>query len=531
MSNYSVLVSDNLSEKGLKILRDQPGIEVDVKTGMSPEDLCDTIGAYDALVIRSGTKVTADVIARADRLKAIGRAGAGLDNVDIPAATSRGIIVMNTPGGNTVSTAEHTWALIMGLSRNIQPAAVSLNEGRWDRKKYMGTQLFGKQLGVIGLGRVGSVVASRAMAFGMKVLAFDPFVNEDRIVQMGFQPSTLDEIYAGSDYITIHSPVTDETRGMINAEAIAKMKKGVRIVNCARGAILNCADLAAALDSGHVAGVAVDVYESEPPPADFPLLKRENCLCTPHLAASTTEAQENVAIDIAKDIINALEGKETVGAVNIPSVSADTRAVLGPYVNLAEKIGLFATQLFGHSPERVDITYTGELFELNTSLLNVAVMKGLLTPHMEEMVNYVNAPFLAEQRNIRTAEIRMKSGEGYTTVIKVGLKYQDKTLNVTGTQFGPNDPRIVILDGYHIDCKPEGYVLVLRNTDEPGIIGHVGNILGDANVNIADLTLGRKEKGGDAVSVCNIDEQISDEVLEKIRSSPKVLDARVVNLR
>ncbi len=531
MSTYRVLVSDNLSEKGLKILNDHPEIEVDVKTGLSPEELADTIAGYDAIVIRSGSKVTAEVIARADKLKVIGRAGAGLDNVDRDAATSRGIIVMNTPGGNTVSTAEHTWTLLMALSRCILPAAKSLEAGRWDRKIYKGTELFGKTLGVIGLGRVGSVVASRALAFGMHVLAYDPYVTESRAQKMGFKAVSLDELYANSDYITLHSPATEETKGLINAEALGKMKKGVRIVNCARGAIIKMDDLVAALDSGHVAGVAVDVYENEPPPEGFPLLNRENCLCTPHLAASTTEAQENVAIDIAKDVIRALEGDEPVGAVNIPAVSAETRAVLGPFINLAEKIGMFGIQLYGHSPESIEITYTGELAECDTNLLTVAVLKGILTPIMEQGVNFVNAPYLAEQRNMKTSETKTKTGDGYSTVISVKLSCPDKVLSLTGTQFGPNDPRIVKLDDYHIDAKPSGYLLVMRNTDEPGIIGHIGMVLGNAKINIADLTLGRNKPGEEAVSVCNVDQAVDEKVIKEIASLEKVLDVQLINLR
>lgn len=530
MSTYRILVSDNLSEKGLSILRSEPDIEVDVKTGLSPEELADTIGPYDALVIRSGTKVTAEVLARADNLKAIGRAGAGLDNVDREVATSRGIVVMNTPGGNTVSTAEHTWALMLALSRNVYPAARSLAEKRWDRKKYAGTEMFGKTLGTVGLGRVGGVVASRALAFGMKVLAFDPYVPESHLAKLGYQAATLEEVYAQSDYITLHAPATDETKGMINAEAIAKMKEGVRIVNCARGAIINAADLAAALDSGHVAGAAVDVYDKEPPDHEYPLFNRDNCLCTPHLAASTTEAQENVAIAVSKDVIRALHGEETVGAVNIPSISAETRAVLGPYVALAEKLGMFAIQLYGQSPEEVAVTYTGELSGCDTSLLNIAVLKGLLTPIMEDTVNYVNAPYLAEQRKIRTSEAKLKEGDGYSTMIELTLRGGGKELSLTGTQFGPDDPRIVKLDGYHIDAKPVGYILVFRNTDEPGIIGQIGTTLGNADINIADLTLGRKKAGTEAVSVCNIDQPASDEVLAEMKKSPKILDVNLVNL-
>lgn len=528
---FKVLVSDKLANEAIETFRSAPDIDVDVKVGMKPEELVSVIGEYDALIVRSATKVTADIIAKADRLKIIGRAGVGIDNVDRDAATQRGIIIMNTPGGNTISTAEHAWSHLLSLARNVVQAGQSMREGRWEKSKYQGVELFGKTFGVIGLGRVGSIVASRALAFGMKVLAYDPYTAQERISQMGFTPCGLDDLYSQSDFISLHCILTDETRHMIDEKAFAKMKKGGYIINCARGGIIDEEALLRALESGQVGGAGLDVFEKEPPPSDYPLLKHPRCVATPHLGASTAEAQINVAKAIAQQVIQALGGGEIRNAVNIPSVDPKVRSVLGPYLILGEKMGMFGIQLLARHPERVEMIYSGELGEIDTSLLTLTVLKGLLTPILEETVNDVNAPFLAEQRGIRYSETKTKETEGFSSVITVRLRTGDQVLTVSGTNLAVNDPRIVRINGYHVDAKPTGCLLVLSNTDEPGIIGLIGTILGKAGINIADLTLGRKERGGDAVTVCNVDEQPSEEVLREIGSIAQILDVKMVNLR
>jgi D-3-phosphoglycerate dehydrogenase / 2-oxoglutarate reductase len=528
---YKVLVSDSLAQEGLDILRSNPELEVDDKPKLPAEELLKIIGDYDALVIRSGTNVTKEVFEQAKKLKVIGRAGVGLDNVDIDIANQKGVIVMNTPGGNTISTAEHAWTLLCSLARNIPPANQSLKEGRWDRKKYTGTELFGKVIGVVGLGRIGGTVGSRALAFGMKVLGYDPFTSEDRIKQMGFVPATLDDIYAESDFITVHTPKTKETTHLINDHTIAKMKKGVRIINCARGGIVDENALLRGLESGKIAGAAIDVYEEEPPSMDNPLILREDCICTPHLGASTEEAQINVAKDIAQNVMDALMGGEVRNAVNIPSVAPEARAVLGPYLPLAEKLGLFAIQYMGKHLDKVEVKYSGPISEKDTSYLTVAVLKGILTPMMTESVNFVNAPFIAEKRHITYTETKTPKGDNYTNLISVKVTSGTESVEVCGTNFGDKDSRIVTVDGVHIDAKPFGVILYLINEDKPGVVGHIGVTLGKGNVNIADLTLGRRERGGVAITVCNLDMPVSDDVLKELKSYDAVKEIKVIDLQ
>jgi D-3-phosphoglycerate dehydrogenase len=528
---YKVLVSDSLAQEGLDFLMSHTDMEVDYKPKVAPADLVQIIGDYDALVIRSGTQVTKEVLENAKQLKVIGRAGVGVDNVDLAAATQKGIIVMNTPGGNTVSTAEHTWSLLCSLARNIPSANRSMRQGEWEKKKYTGTELFGKTIGIIGLGRVGGAVGSRALAFGMKVLGYDPFTSEDRVKQMGFTPATLDDIFRDADFITFHTPKTKETTYLVNDKTVAKMKKGVRIINCARGGIVEEAALLRGLESGKIAGAALDVYEAEPPKSDNPLIHRDDVICTPHLGASTEEAQVNVAIDIAKNVIEALLGGEVRNAVNIPSVTPEQRSILAPYLPLAEKLGMFAIQYLGQHLDKLEVIYSGPVAELDTSYLTIAVLKGLLTPIMSETVNFVNAPFLAETRHIAYSETKTTTKAGYTNLITVKLYSNGKMVEVAGTNFGESDPRLVYCDGIHIDAKPVGHILYLINEDRPGVVGHIGAVLGKGNINIADLTLGRKERGGVAVTVCNIDTSVSDEVLKELKSYASVKEIKVIDLQ
>jgi D-3-phosphoglycerate dehydrogenase / 2-oxoglutarate reductase len=527
--SFRVLISDPLAQEGIDILQSHDRVHVDVKTKLSPEELQEIIGQYDALVIRSGTQVTKEVLESADKLKVVGRAGVGLDNVDIEVATQHGVIVMNTPGGNTVSTAEHTWAMLMSLSRNIPAAYISLREGRWDRKKYTGTELLGKTLGIVGLGRVGSIVAERAKSFGMIVLGFDPYASKERIEKMGLEPATLDEIYARSDYITVHTPKSKDTAHLFDDQAFAKMKKGVRVINVARGGIIDEAALLRALESGKCTGAALDVFEEEPPSADHPLVMREDCICTPHLGASTEEAQVNVAIDIGRNVLDTLLGGEVRNAVNIPSIPPEVRTALGAYLPLAEKLGMFAIQYLGKHPDKMEVTYSGPISNHDPSLLTLSVLKGLLQPVMTETVNFVNAPILAEQRNIEYTESKTSKIADFTNLITVKLTAGEESMSVSGTTFA-DDSRFVMVDDFRIEANPYGTVLFFKNVDEPGVIGHVCTVLGKAAINIADMSLGREQRGGYAVTVCNVDAPVSDAVLDELRELKLVKDIKSIDL-
>lgn len=528
---FKVLVSDALAQEGVDVLQSHSGFQVDVKTGMSPDELKQVIGEYDGLVIRSATQVTADVIECAKKLKVVGRAGVGVDNVDLTAATKHGIIVMNTPGGNTTSTAELTWAMLSSLARNIPAADHSMKQGKWDKKKYTGSELFRKTLGVIGLGRIGTEVGKRALAFHMNVIAYDPFISKEQAEKHGFELGTLDDVYEKADFITVHTTKTKETTHLINDQAFAKMKKGVRLINCARGGIIDEEALVRALESGKCAGAAIDVYESEPAPEDHPLRSRQDCVCTPHLGASTEEAQVTVAVEIAENIIDALLDKEVRNAINIPTVPPEVKKVLGPYVGLAEKLGMFAVQHLGKHFDHADIVYRGPLSKENTSLLNIAVLKGLLTPVMDQDVNFVNAPVLAESRNIKYAEIKEQDSKGYTNQIALKLTSNGDSVTVCGTNYGENDSRIVEVDDCRIEIKPTGYILVIKNVDQPGVIGHMGTVLSKANINIADMSLGRYERGGKAITMCNIDAAVPDAVMDELLSLDGIKEAKVINLK
>lgn len=526
-----VLVSDPLSEQGLKILKDD-GLTVDVKTGLPKEELVKCIGEYDALLVRSGTKVTADVIENAGKLKVIGRAGVGVDNVDVGAASKRGIIVMNTPGGNTISTAEHTMALMLAMARNVAPANVSVKQKQWDRKKFRGTEIFRKTLGVIGLGRIGMEVAKRALAFGMKVVAYDPFVSSEKLGRFDIEPVDIDKLFKVSDIITVHTPVTSETKGLIGKKALGKMKKGVRIINCARGGIVDEKALYEAVKSGKVAGAALDVYEKEPP-TDSPLLELDNVLTMPHLGASTVEAQENVAVDIAYQVVDVLKGGPIRNAVNMPSIDVELLKQLQPYISLGEKLGLLLAQLIPGQLQELRVRYSGEVSEYNVAPITVAVLKGMLGHALQETVNFVNAPIIAKERGIKVIESKSSIVEDFADLIYVIVRTTGtkEEFSVAGTLFGhKKDPRVVRINRYHVDAVPEGFILVLMNEDKPGIIGNVGTILGRNNINIAGMTLGRNVVGGQAVTMLNVDSRVSEEALKEISKAPNIIDIRMVEL-
>lgn len=524
-----VLVSDKLAQEGLDILKKEKAIEVDVKTGLNTEELKKTIPPYDGLIVRSSTKVTKEIIEAAKNLKIIGRAGVGLDNVDVEAASRQGIVVMNTPGGNTISTAEHTMSMILALSRNIPQAHQSLVSERWDRKKFMGVEIYGKTLGIIGLGRIGTEVAKRAMSFGMKILAFDPYLSLDKAKSLNIESVKLNELLKRSDYISVHTPLTSETKHLISDKEIALMKKGVKIINCARGGIIDEVALVKGLKSAQVSGCALDVYEKEPP-LGSPLFKMDNVVVTPHLGASTEEAQVNVAIDIAKQMCDGLLGRGMFNAVNAPCLTPEVAEIVKPYVTLAEKIGALSSQLCEGHIVRIKIKYRGDIGSYDTTPVTVACIKGVLQPFMGETVNYVNAGVLAKERGIAIEETKTERIENFANLISVEMKTEKEQLSIWGTIFGKSDPRIVRINKYYVEAHPAGYMLVIKNKDLPGVVGQIGTILGQNKINIAEMTFGREKPGGQAISVLNVDSTISKGVLEKIKKAKNIFDAKLIKL-
>ncbi|HIH87010.1 MAG TPA: phosphoglycerate dehydrogenase [Methanosarcinales archaeon] len=521
-----VLVSDSLSEKGIEIL--EKGAEVDVRTGMSPEELKACIGEYDALVVRSQTQVTEEVIGAAENLKIIGRAGVGVDNIDVEAATQRGIIVINAPQGNMISAAEHTIAMMMAISRNIPQANQSMKAGKWDRKLFMGVEVRGKTLGVVGLGRIGAEVAKRAQGMEMNILAYDPFISEERAADLGVKLTTVEDIVLNANYITVHTPLTKDTRNLIDREEFEKARPGVRIINCARGGIINEKALAEAVASGKVAGAAIDVYTSEPP-TDSPLLEQDNIILTPHLGASTKEAQVNVAVDVAEQIINFNQGLPVKNAINMPYVKQEIMNVLQPYLPLAEKIGKLAAQLMEEKYERIEVSYSGEIAEWDTGPVTVAALKGLLEFAMGSSVNYVNAPVIAKERKIKVVESKSKTTESYSNLIMLNIFNNGKVKTVGGTMVGTN-PRIVQIDEFSIDVLPLGHMIIALHEDHPNIIGPCCIVLGNHDINIAGMQVGRIKAGGTAIMALNVDSEVNEEILNEIRAVKGILNAKMVYL-
>ena len=511
------------------ILGNTPGIKVDVKTGMKPDELKAVIKDYDALIVRSSTKVTAEIIEAAAKLSAIGRAGAGVDNIDIPAASKRGIVVMNTPGGNTVTTAEHAIAMMLALARRIPQATASMKAGRWEKSRFMGNEYCNKILGVIGLGRVGAVVADRAIGLKMNVIAHDPFISPEVAQQMGVNMVNLDELFTNSDFISVHCPLSKETRNLINESALAKMKKGVFLIHCARGGIVNEKALCRALKAGQVAGAAIDVFEEEPT-KNMELVGLDNVICTPHLGASTDEAQTNVAIAIAHQIAAYFTTGEIKGAVNFPSVSADVMAGIRPYLDLAEKLGAFQAQLLTGAIQEVSLEYSGEILNHNVAPITVSLIKGLLDPILTETVNYINAPVLAKERGIRIIEVKSSETKDYTNLIALTVRTSKETSRTSGAVFGQNDPRIVRINEFSVEIAPEGYLLAVSNKDVPGVIGNLGTTLGSHNVNIARLHLSRDAQSKKALVVLNTDSPVGPDILDKLRKLPHVVSITPIKM-
>lgn len=523
-----VLVSDSISEKGVSIL-EKAGLTVDVKTGRTPEEIKKDIGNYDALIVRSATKATADIIEAATKLRVIGRAGSGLDNVDKMAATKKGIVVMNTPGGNTVTTAEHTVALLLSMARQVPQATASMKQGKWEKKKFMGVELYNKTLGIIGLGNIGTHVAKMAQGMGMKVITYDPYLSEEKAKTLGVTVVELDQLFKEADFITNHIPLTNETKNLINENSIAMMKKGVMIVNASRGGVVDETALYNALKSGKVGAAALDVFEKEPP-GESPLLELDNFICTPHLGASTEDAQENVAIAVAQQIADYLLHGTIRNAVNFPSVSADVLPVLQPYLNLAERLGGFISQNFDGSMEEIIIEYKGTVADLNLEPMTIAVLKGILTPILEETVNYINAPMIAKERGIEVKEITSADARDYHSMLTVTIRGGKKESTVSGILHGKKDPRIISVNEFAVEMIPEGEMLVMFNNDMPGVIGNIGTLLGKNKINIARMHFGRAERGGKAISAVTVDAPVSKEVLSEIKKLPNLLSVKQIHL-
>jgi D-3-phosphoglycerate dehydrogenase / 2-oxoglutarate reductase len=520
-----VLVSDNLSPTAVQIFRDR-GVDVDYlpDLGKDKEKLLEVVGRYDGLAIRSATKVTEKLIAAATNLKVIGRAGIGVDNIDIPAASRRGIIVMNTPFGNSITTAEHAIALMFALARELPEANASTQAGKWEKNRFMGVEITGKTLGVIGCGNVGSIVAQRGVGLKMHVVAFDPFLSEDRAVELGIEKVELETLLERAHFITLHTPLTDKTRHIINAQSIALMRDGVRIINCARGGLIVEADLVAALKSGKVAGAGIDVFEAEPA-TESPLFGMANVVCTPHLGASTTEAQENVALQIADQMADYLIKGAVSNAINMPSITAEEAPRLKPFVKLAEVLGAFVGQVTDDPIKEVEILFDGSTATMNTRALISATLAGLIRPQVAD-VNMVSAPIMVKERGIIVAEIKRDKSGVFDGYIKLTVKTERKTRSIAGTCFSDHKPRIIQIKGINLDAEVGQHMLYTTNVDVPGIIGLLGTICGDAGINIANFQLGRNRPGGDAIALLYLDEPFPENVLAELRAHKSIASAK-----
>ncbi len=525
-----VLVADSISQRGIAELARDGSLEVSVRTSLSASQLLEIIPEFSALVVRSQTKVTANVLKAGASLRVVGRAGVGVDNVDVEAATRRGVVVLNAPGGNTVSTAEHAFSLLLCVARKIPQADASVRGKNWDRKNFEGVELYNKTLGVIGMGRIGSELARRAIAFGMRVIAYDPYLSATRARALQIElVDELDDLLADSDFISLHTPLTPETRDLLDAVRLQKTKRGVRIINCARGGLIDETALANALQDRHVAAAALDVFEREPLPNDSALRSAPNLILTPHLGASTAEAQESVGIEIAQSIRAALLEGTIRNAVNMPNLDARTLAIIGPHLRFGEKLGRFLSQI---APKRVDtlnVNYSGKVNEVDTTAITRSIMKGFLQMAGGADVNEVNAPAFAESLGLKVTESRLSALGDYTDLLELSALAEGKTVSVGGAFFGAT-PRIVSINSRPVEARPHGVVLVLENTDRPGMVGRIGNLLGDHGVNIATMSLSRNQAGGTALTVLNLDTAPDEALLGQIRASEDIHSAQVIEL-
>jgi D-3-phosphoglycerate dehydrogenase / 2-oxoglutarate reductase len=527
-----IFVADDVSDSGLQPLR-AASFEVEKRTGLKPDQLVDALRGCEGLIVRSETKVTADLMEAAGSLRVIGRAGVGVDNIDVPSATIRGIVVMNAPDGNTITTAEHTIALLISLARSIPQANSSLKAGRWERKKFIGVELQGKTLGIIGLGRIGRVVASRARAMGMGIVAYDPFIAPEQARDLEIELAPLEDVYARADFLTVHTPLTPETRGIIDGEVLGKMKKGARIINCARGGLVDENALYEAIKSGSIAGAALDVFSQEPPPSGHPLLELDEVIVTPHLGASTTEAQEGVAFTVAEQMRDFLLTGALRGAVNVPAMGVKELNLMQPYMALAESLGRFQAQLVGKAVKEVKIEFAGEIVDVDAAPVTRAFLAGLLRD-VSARVNVVNAFLIADERGIKVTTTYVRTSGDMAPAIRTEIYTEQSSQTVAGTLFGyggqRREGRITEIDGFYLEAIPHGHMLVMRNRDVPGVIGRVGTILGEGEVNISRFHLGRRERGGEAMAVIEVDAPVSKETLQSLRLLEQVISADPIEL-
>jgi D-3-phosphoglycerate dehydrogenase len=530
VNSPKVFVADPISPRGIEELSRDGALDVHVQTGLSETELLDAIGDAAALIVRSQTKVTAPILNAAKKLRVVGRAGVGVDNVDVETATRRGVVVLNAPGANTISTAEHTFSLLLSLSRNIARADATVKHGAWERKKLEGVELYNKTLAVIGMGRIGSELSRRAIAFGMRVLAFDPFLSASRARSLQVElVEELDDLLAAADFISLHTPLTRETHHILNTERLAKTKRGVRIINCARGGLLDERALVEAVRSGQVAGAALDVFETEPLPADSPLREFANVVLTPHLGASTAEAQESVGIEIAQSIRAALLEGTIRNAVNMPSLDAKTLAIIGPHLRFGEKLGRFLSQLAPRRVDRLNINYSGKVNEVDTTAITRAVLKGFLRSAGGSEVNEVNAPAFAESLGLKITETRLSAPGDYSDMLELSATTEGSSVSVGGAFFGAT-PRIISVNTHMVEARPHGVILILENTDRPGMVGRIGTLLGEHGVNIATMSLSRNRAGGTALMVLNLDASPGEKLLAEIRANDDIRSAQVIEL-
>jgi D-3-phosphoglycerate dehydrogenase len=527
---YKILITDDLSPEGLDLLEGAEDVQFDLVKGLTPATLAERIPGYDGLIVRSSVKVTEEVLSAADRLKVVGRAGVGVDNIDVGAASLRGVIVTNTPGANTIATAEHTMALLLALCRHVPQAYVSLKAGQWERKKFMGLQLYRKTIGIIGMGRIGTRVALRCQAFGMEVLAYDPYLSDEVAHELKVKPVDLAELYAQADFISLHAALTAQTEQLIDAKAIAQMKEGVRIINAARGALIDEAALLEGLRSGKIAGAALDVFATEPLPLDSPLLALDNVIVTPHLAASTVEAQQDVGTQIVQQILDALRGLDFRNAINMPIVDAKLLQQLRPFLALAEKVGSLQTQLAEDAIQRIEVEIKGQVLNGHIKPVTVAILKGILGSVLHETVNYINAPHLARQRGIVVSQTSGLPTPDYPNLISCRVEWGSGSRTIAATLFHDNEPRLVQIDDYHFDVRPEGQILVMGNHDRPGFIGRVGTLLGEHDINIAAWRYGRTKPYGLALSFIRVDSDVPDEVINALLDFEPVIWIKKVQL-
>ncbi len=523
-----ILISDKFPAEGLKLFESAGDFTVDYQPGLSSEELLQAVQDVDALVIRSGTQVTEEVFAAARNLKAIGRAGVGTDNIDLEAANHKGVVVMHTPFGSTTTTAEHTIAMLMALARQIPSACTSTKSGHWETDRYYGVEIAGKTLGVVGAGKIGRLVIERARALKMKAVVYDPHLAGETIRLLGAEQVELEELLARADFVTLHTPLNAETRNLLNAETLASMKPGSYIINCATGGLIDEDALIASLESGQIAGAALDVFCKEPPPPDHPLLKSDQVICTPHLRTATRDAQINVTVQVARQVIDFLQQGMIVNAVNVPSISAELLQTLRPYINMAECLGAFQAQLSAKGVEEVRLEYAGSVSDFPVAPLSMAALKGLLTPMVGPTVNYINAPHLARERGIRIMETKSKESLGYSSLIRLTITGSSGEHCVTGAMFNERDYRIVSMDGYSVETIPKGHILVLFNADRPGMIGYIGQVLGEANINIAMMNLSRQVINDKAVSLISVDSSIPEDTLDKLRAHEHILSAHQI---